>query len=364
MNMRTQQIMILSLLQGSAALWQDGTDCVPPMRCYIVKEILGCKSTKHCCDRDSAAWLNTERLRVMSQILNRGHRPVRIPYAANEDPYVESFNAHLAKLTDYSEYSGMAGYLSEAQMIAIQYPQYIGERVVILDCRDTRPYPPPISPPLWEVSLFDILPILNAFVFAPFPDYTIYLLDYNHTEVKYRKAIFFVCPEDWIIIEEPAVTYGGRTPEVHLALYNEDHPTSLEKTEITCVPPAKDPNVEMVEIDHRGEKRGAEKFEMMRDFKRQRECVDSAPTQPMDQIMLTADTGIRSRRLHGDFATITPKTDSRESEHMPAGYRWKLNVGPRVPIGTTYRGCVQMSSHQPYSAIDGVLRIGVYTPVS
>ena len=112
-------------------------------------------------------------------------------------------------------------------------------------------------------------------------------------------------------------------------------------------------------------KRVNEMYEIARNFKRQRECIDSAPTQPGNHMVLSADTGQRSQRLLGDFVIFVRKDPGEGvAEHMPRGDRWERNVRADSAPNAIYRGCIQFSAHQPYSDLDGVLRMGVFQPIS
>ena len=76
--------------------------------------------------------------------------------------------------------------------------------------------------------------------------------------------------------------------------------------------------------------------------------------------MLSADTGVRSQKLFGDFAIILPADkNGRLRHHMPAGQLWKHTVDAQTQPDTIYRGCIQLSPDQPYSVLDAVLRIDV-----
>ena len=101
-----------------------------------------------------------------------------------------------------------------------------------------------------------------------------------------------------------------------------------------------------------------ESIQIVRNFRGEQECLDSMPTQSQDHIGLSADTGIRSQRLLGDWAVILP-TDSRGVERLPAGYFWSATAPGNVSTGTIYRGCVHFSAHQLYPVMDGNLRISI-----
>ena len=202
------RINLFFIIRSVLALWQilDRDACRPPIDCDVIKEVVGCTSAKRCCELDNADWLHVQNIRVIDQLLRLAEdRParmpeaeleehaIRIPYNLLQDPYVESFNTFYTVLGDHraDDQGGYHMRRSERHhKVKNKFPEHLGKRVVITDCRDTRPWREAIGTGLW----LDHLPIQNAYEHGPLPHSTIYLLDDDISEIKYRKMIFFICP--------------------------------------------------------------------------------------------------------------------------------------------------------------------------
>ena len=134
--------ILFMILSSVTTLWQGGDECEVPDYCYLDKEIRNCKSAKDCCDLDSAVWLRREKRRVAAD-LNHPYRTgsLRIPYEANQDPYVESFNTFHTVLGDHNPDNHRDerargihfDRLHRHERVLQAFPEYIGKHVVITD---------------------------------------------------------------------------------------------------------------------------------------------------------------------------------------------------------------------------------------